>query len=169
MKIFFFLAFVFLIAENRCYGKIQIFIHDDTLPHKSLKIIIFDDNRSVCTQNEFIDPTKVVSGNLMPDSSSKEVCQLLNVDVVIVLKLKPGTKLLTLNNVFNLYKINLNDRNLPVEVDEKKVDFPETMLISQNQIDFVKVINHRKISIILKDYYETIREFKGGPFRLKQH
>ncbi len=168
MKKTIFLAFIFFISA-RCYSKIQAVIHDDTIRRKSLKIIIFDRNQAISTQNEFIDPARLVSGDLMPDSSSKEICRLLNIDAVIVYKLKAGTKLLTLNDVFNLYKINLSDRTLPVEVDEIKIDYPETMLISQNQIDFVKVVKHRKITIILKDYYETIKEFKGGPFRLKHH
>jgi len=39
-----------------------------------------------------------------------------------------------------LYKIGTIDWNLPLEVDDEKIDYPQTVLIARNQIEKVAVV-----------------------------
>jgi hypothetical protein len=124
---------------------------------KFFYIINFYDKPPVATENAFIDPQSTLAWYHLPDSV-KEVRSLLNVDIIYVIKLKPNTKLLTLNQFFDEYRIQQKFRKLHVMVDDDIIDYPETMFISQNQIDKVKIIRGAKgsyIRIILKGYYES--------------
>jgi hypothetical protein len=121
--------------------------------YKEFYIIEFDDQMPVVTRNAFIDPKRIAHLGTLSDSSNSEISKLLKVDFVLVVKLKPNTKLLTFNEILDLYKIRVKDIWCPVILDDEKIDHPETILISQNQIEKVAVVkgvggSHISITLI---------------------
>ncbi len=167
MKKAIYLAGIFLLNTYLSFGQANN-LSKDTIKtkFKFLYIMRFADKVPVATENNFIDPMKVDSMDAVPDSASKEICRLLKIDGIIVLKIAPKTKVLTLNDVFDLYKIQSRYRKLLIKVDDRVRDYPETILISKNQIDEVKIVKRHYINIILKGYYKIKKEDKKGGIRI---
>jgi hypothetical protein len=132
---------------------------------KYLYIIDFPDKPPIATENAFIATSKIVNMKLLPDSQSKAVCELLKIDKILVLSVRYDTRLLTLDQIFNLYKIQTKYRKLSVRVDDETIENPETLLISEGQIDGVKIIKSLKgdyMSVILKYYYRDKKELEDA-------
>jgi hypothetical protein len=106
--------------------------------------------KPIATENASPDPQQIDDDETLSDSSSSSLCRMLKVDYIRVLTLKPNTKLLTLSEVFDLYKIDARYRKLPVKLESTPIlNFPESLLISKNQIESVKVIKSNKGNYIL--------------------
>jgi len=157
-----YLVGTFLMILTLCYAKTNQTSNDTVrTKFKILSIVRFHDKPPIATANAFIDELRIASREDVPSALSLEICHLLKVDGVIVLKLLPKTKVLTLNEVFDIYKIQTINRKLIIKVDETVLDYPETLLVSQNQIEKVEIIKGRYIHIILKGYYEKEKERNG--------
>jgi hypothetical protein len=155
---------VFMVIAHFCFGRAKNILADTLKADPVfLYILNFSDGSSVVTKNAFIDPQRTTSWYHLSDSASKEVCKLLKVDMVYVIKLMPGTRVLTLNELFDFYGIAYKFRKLSIRVDDDVISYPETILISRNQIDNVKVVNGTKgqfIRIILKGYFGVKKELE---------
>jgi len=139
----------------------------DTAKTKYSKFFIleFADKPPIATKYAFYDPMVIDHSVYLSDSSNFEISKLLGVNFVVVLKLKPHIKLLSFNEVLDLFKITTRDRNLSVSVDDELVDYPETIWISQNQIEKVSItkgISGSYISITLIGYEEIKKDIKNG-------
>jgi len=127
-----------------------------------LFIITFQDRPPVITQNGFIDPAEreyVHFLNTADDHLYKE----LGTTAIAVVKLKAKAHPLSLQEVFDRYKIPIKFRKLNVKYNEEILNFPETILISSNQISSVKIersANNSFISIIGTDYRD-IKKIKS--------
>ena len=122
---------------------------------KYLYIVQFSDRPPVATENVFIDPLKIENIDRLPDVQCSAICQLLKIDGVVVFKMRPDTKVLTLNEVFNIYKIPAKYRTLSVRIDDEMINDPETTLISLNEIGRIQILKSLKtyyINITSKDY-----------------
>jgi len=170
MKKKIYLTSILFIMAYLCFAQTYQ-VPSDTIKtkFKFLYIIEFADKPPIATENAFINEMRVISRDELPDSSSREICHLLKIDGVIILKLMPKTKVLTLNELFDLYKIKTKYKKPIIKLDDETIDYPETLLISQSELDGVKIVNSRKgyyINIILKDYYKVKEENKKGGKRV---
>jgi hypothetical protein len=126
---------------------------------KLLWILRLPYKQPIITENVFIDADIILNMERLPDILEKEFNKLLEVDQVINVWLKPNASLLTLNDVFNLYKIPAAQQKLPIMVSGDFIYHPETLLISKNQINSVKLLknlNGGYISIKLKTHRVSI-------------
>jgi len=154
------------LASHYCAAKPVL--GDDTAVAtvKILYIVESGDKQPVPTRYAFIDKKCLDGWNILAASDCKPICQPLEVDYVFIYKLKPNTKVLTYDNFLNVYKIQSKYRKLPVMVDDEIIDYPETMLISQNQIAKVKIIKCPKgftITITLVGYEEFRKKLNNKP------
>src|SRR6185437_3452906 len=171
MKYKVFLTAIFFLATHLGSGYAVNLASDTTKQKfKFLYIVKFNNRRPFATENAFIDPRELDSIEDVAYPKFAEDCHLLEVDNFLVLKIHPNAKILTLNEFFNLYKVQDKYRNFSIMVDNELIDYPETILISKNQIDNVKIIKDIRgnyISIILKGHYELKKKYpNGGPFHL---
>jgi hypothetical protein len=115
-------------------------VRDTGNNYKKLYIVEFDDRPPIITRYLVLDPQRIANISSMSNESNAELCKLLKIDFVMVIKFQPNTKLLTLNDVLELYKIEITDWNLPLVIDDKKIDYPQTLLIARNQIEKITVM-----------------------------
>src|SRR6185312_5093552 len=161
---------IILVSTNLCLAQHRN-LSSDTLLHriKVMYILNFPDKMPVMTENAVVDPQKVEGMDNLLDSGSVNIANLLHVSLISVLKIKRGTRLLTLNEVFNSYSIPPQCRSWPIKLDDEVIDYPETLFISQNQIDNVIVVKQGKnrfVRIILKGYLEIKKEKKKNEVRM---
>jgi hypothetical protein len=156
MKKKIYITSIFFVTAHFCFGQTgHLPVDTFVLRHfKYLYIVEFSDRTPIATENSFIYPD---SFDVVPKSQSSAICKLLKIDDIVILKVGPKTEVLTLNGLFNRYKIPAQYRNWPVRVDDEIVNDPETMLISTEGIDQVKIQKAPKsrcINIILQGYYK---------------
>jgi hypothetical protein len=140
MKSRFYLTIIIVAAAHICFAAAGHLACDTVKSkYKKLYIVEFDDKQPIATRYFFPDPQSFDDLSSISDQSNSEVSKLLKVDFILVVKLKLHTKFLTFDDILALYKIGIKDRNLRVVLDDEIIDSPETMLVSQNQIESVLV------------------------------
>ncbi|MEO7214965.1 hypothetical protein [Mucilaginibacter sp.] len=160
MKKTIYLAIIALFVFNNVRAQNKSAI--DTVERVFYIIYTSKDKPPLYTTNYYGDPQRTVTMSPLQEPAFEKVCQFLKVNGMVTITLAPGTQLLTFGELLNVYKIPQKPYSkLPVFIDNERIDNPETILISINQIDNVKIAGKRKsIYIILKGYYEDIKERK---------
>jgi len=103
---------------------------------------------TLCTLIEIKNqPTQVITGPNIVNTWDEEDSFLLSTTSkkhnnyhVMVLRLKPGVKLITLQQLFDLYHIEKKYRGLDVHSNKNSWKFPTSTLVSPTAIKDVKVI-----------------------------
>ncbi len=98
------------------------------------------DQPPVVTKNILIDQAVIKERHFLNDNA---LCSMFKVQQIAFIKLKTGTKLLTLNNVFDLYHVKKMYRKCPVKVGDYYVDQPEGMFFSKNRIANLTIKKNR--------------------------
>jgi hypothetical protein len=127
-----------------------------------LYVVDLSGRRPVVTENAFIAPSEKDTTFRLSRQASEQIRGLLKIDEIIYVKVKPAAKIITLSQVFHLYKIGEKYREYPIIIDDQMIEDPETLIISKSQISKVSVVKIRDsyyISIILKGYYEFIKKY----------
>ena len=156
-KIFFLTGIIFSAIANLCFGQKNIEKNKVVF----LYIIDFHDRPPISSINAFTDPSERDTIYKLPRLQSQEVCRLLKVDGILYVKLKLGTKLLTLNKIFSLYNIQAKFRKFRIKINDMEVSNPETLLISAKIISKIKIgreLKNNYINIIEKGYLEDKKE-----------
>jgi hypothetical protein len=135
---------------------------------KFLYIVKFYNKESVATKNAFVAPSQRDSTYSVKSNQKDAFCQLLGVDGVIVIKMKQNSKLLTLDDIFLIYNIPLKYRKSKVVVNDEILSYPETLFISKEEIESLKMVKKSKNSqlrIVLRGYSEQKKNDKEDEFR----
>jgi len=135
---------------------------------KFLYVIKFPDKASVATENAFVAPSQQDSSYALRSNENDKLSQLLKTDGIIVIKLKPGIKLLTLNDVFDLYHVQSRFWKSRIVIDDEVIEHPETLFISQKEIEKLTVVksgNFHDIKILLKGYNLLKKSESENEFR----
>jgi len=143
-----FLLTVFLTISYLGFAQTKHSIQDSIKKYKRINIVEIGDRDPVVTRYLFLDPHKIVDLSSLSNAANAELRALLKVDFVLIVKFDADTKLLTLNDVLKLYKINTLFWNLPVMVDDEQIADPQTILIARNQIEKVAIVKKAGGSII---------------------
>lgn len=131
-----FLIFFFGLAI--AFAKI-VFNHNPKEFKKMLFIVVFPDKPPVITRNNFIDPSDREYLKNLNISDEQIVSRDLETTIIMVMKIKRNVHPLTLVDVCKKYKIDKKYWSLKVKYNGEILDDPETMLISTNQIQSVKM------------------------------
>ena len=91
------------------------------------------------TENFIFDTGNVDSVSNIPNGRTVEIRKELKVSIIVILSTKIDVKFLTLNEIFNTYKIPEEDQKLPIRIDNWIVENPETIIADQSEIVFVGV------------------------------
>ena len=159
MKKIFLTCVFFSVIASFCFGQKNMIKKKVNF----LYIVDFHDKPPVSTVNVFVDPSERDTIYKLPQIQSKEVCRLLKIDGILYVKLKLGTRLLTLNDVFVLYNIPVKFRKYRIKINDMEINSPESLLISTNIISKVKLDKtspNNYINIIEKGYYNDKREIE---------
>jgi hypothetical protein len=70
----------------------------------------------------------------LPYNDRHELCKILGVLTIWVVRPKPDAKFLTFEEIVNKYNIEIKDRTLPFRIDDWPVDYPQTILADENEI-----------------------------------
>lgn len=142
---------------NICFGQKD---SDRVIPKvKRIYILKFNDRPPLITQFAYVDPSLISGINAFSRSASEEFVSTLKVDEVIIFSLKSQYNLLTIYDVLNLYNIKSPKKKWILKVDDDTVSYPQTLIVSRNQIKNV-ICGNGYVHIILKDYYELKEKYK---------
>jgi hypothetical protein len=159
----FYILLLIVLAARICYGRPRKLTRDTlTTQFLTCYILVFEDKPPIITKYAFFDSKSVKGTATMSEQAQAELRELLKINWVIVIKLVPNTKLLSLNELLEMYKIPFPDRALPVMVDDEIIDYPETIWSSPNQIERIVVEKGKKGSFIhiTLSGYEKVKEMK---------
>jgi TonB-dependent SusC/RagA subfamily outer membrane receptor len=90
-----------------------------------------------------ISPDKIESVNVLKDSNAIANYGDKARYGAIIIKTKPDTKLLRINEVLDLYKITGNDRKLRVCINNSLVQHPELLLVAASEILGVEITTEK--------------------------
>lgn len=147
---------VLLFFSNRGFG--QISEDSNTIPKEEFKflyILKFATKESIATTNAFVAPSERDSTYSLRSAQKEVLCQLFGVDGVIVIKMKQNCRLLSLYDIFAMYHIQLKFRKNKVMVNDRIISNPETLFISQVEIESLKIAKMGEggqIRILLRGY-----------------
>ncbi len=133
-----------------------------------LYIINSHDKAPTTTENAFIAPSQKDSTYRLQSSLCDEICTLLKINGIIVIKIKRGVNLMTLNEVFELFNVQNKFRRSKIIIDDDVIFFPETILISREVIDKLTIVksgNNYSIKIFLKGYIQRKESERDGDYR----
>jgi hypothetical protein len=148
-----------LMICNICFGQIDSVKEDQSV--RRMYILKFDNKPTLITEYAYIDPKYITNMDVLSSSSLKELKARLQVDDILILSLERQIKLLTFQDVLELYKIQKHKSKWILKVDDDFVEYPGTMVISGNQIEKV-ICRNNYIHIILKDYYQLKKKYKNA-------
>jgi len=134
--------------------------------HKVLCIINYPNKAPVATVNLIIDPQDVDSLFIVSPDQSAEICKLMKVSIIVVIRPSLLVPLLTLGDVFQRFYIKPEDQRLPVRIDDWITDNPETVIIDLNEIVSVEVVKKDGIGSfinIVTQHPFTIRKAHKKP------
>jgi hypothetical protein len=126
-------------------------------------IVNFYDKSIIVTENIFIKRSETDTLYSLDKAEDIEMLRLLKADMIIFIKVKKNVKLLSLNELYDVFKVQPKHRNLKVKIDEDYVDYPQTALFSQGSIEKVFLTKGKfglELSIIEKGYFETKKILK---------
>jgi hypothetical protein len=161
-----FLAIVTILVFNKSIAGPKPLVDIDTLRHAKYYIVITNERSAFVTKFAYIDLQACFEEKILSDENNLK--DILKCDVIWILKLKPGVKLYDIDDIFKVYSINPIYKSLPIVIDDEKIDAPQMILISPNQIEKVEVIkvSNPYIKITLIDY-EEIKKENADPNRPK--
>ena len=146
------ICFLLLVGPNLCFGQ-----EIEILPKpKVLYMIDLYKKPPIMTMNFFGKGDDIDSINVINPIKTPEINRLFNVSGLLYIKQKAGTKMLLLNEVFDLYHISIEHRRARIMVNEEFIERPETLVISASNIGEVKIEKTKKetfIHITEKNYW----------------
>jgi hypothetical protein len=116
--------------------------------YKILFIVISPGKNAIATENLFIKPAAVDSLDFLSPGNSEQICKIMKVAQVWVVKPALHTIFLDLNKIFNIYNIKRKNQHLPIRIDNWIIDEPETLMIDKSEILGVKIIYSSKYKLI---------------------
>jgi hypothetical protein len=86
--------------------------------------------------------------DFLSPGNSEQICKIMKVAQVWVVKPALHTIFLDLNKIFNIYNIKRKNQHLPIRIDNWIIDEPETLMIDKSEILGVKIIYSSKYKLI---------------------
>lgn len=153
MKIYKYIALTLLPFFHNCYSQE---IRQNTTGFKLspkeriLYIVTYPGKSPVATENLIINSSDIDSLYILPFSKSDDICRIMNIGQVWVVKPRLFLTFFNIIDVFNRYNIDKSRQHLPIRVDNWDIDAPETLIIEESEIIGVKIFhdtNDKFISI----------------------
>ena len=146
MRVFIFHIVILALTFNYAHGQTRIYFDGPTHIDTSIKPLVLVDTFKTEMNYLVLNPQKILSIDILKDSSAIAKFGKAGKSGVIFIHPKPGTKFLQIGKILDDYNVSDKDRKLSVYVNKTLIQKPKLLLIEQSELEDVEVITDNTIS-----------------------
>jgi len=124
---------------------------------KILSVVILGDGSQVMTKDLILGPKEIVSGSFLTKSEIVKNYKSENADIVIKIIPKFGIVFINLNELLDIFKVDLKFRMYSILFQDSLVHDPNNLLASKSYVQGVKIDKKKRtLNILTVDYARSV-------------
>lgn len=128
---------------NSVNGQTRIFIDGPNRINETKKPLVFVDTFKTDINHLVLDPNKIVSINILKDSTAISKYGDAAKFGVIIITPKTSATFLRVDKIFDNYKLSNEDKKLRICINKTLMRDPQLILIENSEIEYVEVTTDR--------------------------